>query len=592
MQENRDEPLISKSSNPKKTYFMLFLIVFLQTALLLFHMHRKVGFHIDELWSYSFANSLENSSLNLLLKLSWPYSPIGNLDSKFSMVDLSNNFNNKWTTGKFFNEYLTVQPNERFSYLKVMEHKTFDSHPPIYDWILHTICSFFPDSFSKWYGLSINFVSFILSQFLLFKISRKLFSEKIALLCAFFYGFSAASVNTFIFIRSYGLMVFLFLLTTHLFLKTFDSSNLPFSAISISLIIAIGALTHYFYMIYAFYIATVFDIICLLKKKYKLFWWVSLASILGIILAYLVFPEGFHVLTSSKMSQVVRNDLNLISIIWQNRIWWIILYYFIGFNYSISVILSPFLNLIFAICLIICLISLIITPIIKRKNATFNFTKMSCFIKISEYFQKINPYLLLFFMPIYLFFATIVRMVKPDLSVSFNNRYFLPGLPYIAVGIVILFYTLINSNFFTKVKKKEVFLYFAMMAFCISSQMLNLDFAFLDKEAGNIEVCSRTAFKEIFEDSNCILFTKIDLSIHELSIVLKDCKRVYNIRSFNQSEIPIKELKPAEKNIFVSSLPTEVAENIFYSKYNVKLKKILVGFNFFVEYNVFEIILE
>ena len=79
-----------------------------------------------------------------------------------------------------------------FNYKNVYYNQTLDCHPPLFYYAIHTICSFFPASFSKWYGFSLNIIIFILVQILLFILSKKIFdSDKNALLTCFIYGFSS-----------------------------------------------------------------------------------------------------------------------------------------------------------------------------------------------------------------------------------------------------------------------------------------------------------------------------------------------------------------------------------------------------------------
>ena len=55
-------------------------------------------------------------------------------------------------------KYVTVAENERFDYATVYYNQTQDVHPPLYYFFLHTVCSLFPRSFTKWTGIGLNFV--------------------------------------------------------------------------------------------------------------------------------------------------------------------------------------------------------------------------------------------------------------------------------------------------------------------------------------------------------------------------------------------------------------------------------------------------
>ena len=180
-----------KEITSKKAYIYLVIIIFSQLGLLMYYMNQKAGFHIDELWSYSFSNSISSYPI---YSDEFGY----NQDYLFS----------KWFSGKYYNDLLTVTDKEKFNYKKVKENTSLDLHPPFYYYLLHTICSFFPNSFSKWYGFIINILVFFVTQIILFLITKEFFSDKIALLSVMFYGFTSSAINTFLNIRMYGLLTF------------------------------------------------------------------------------------------------------------------------------------------------------------------------------------------------------------------------------------------------------------------------------------------------------------------------------------------------------------------------------------------------
>ncbi|NLM16869.1 MAG: hypothetical protein GX221_04060 [Candidatus Riflebacteria bacterium] len=139
---------------PKTLFIFFFMLLFLQLALLLFYMYNKASYTPDEILSYG----LSNSTKSLFL---YPH--------PWKRNQKSTNFND-WIPGRTIEEYVTVQENERFSYKNTWQNQEQDTHPPLYYLILHTICSFFPETFSKWQGFSINILCFVLTQILLFTI--------------------------------------------------------------------------------------------------------------------------------------------------------------------------------------------------------------------------------------------------------------------------------------------------------------------------------------------------------------------------------------------------------------------------------------
>ena len=177
--------------------------------------YEKQGTHSDELWSYGLANSY--------------YKPFIYLEDGIYQDDYTGGYEgsdiaNKWIDGSVMNDYLTVQYGQRFSYDSVYHNQVLDHHPPLYYAILHTICSFFPDSFSLWYAFSINLVSMVFIQIFLFKLT-KLYTGKdaIALTVCLLYGAGTGALSTVLFLRQYCFMTMLITIYYYFSAKLFRS---------------------------------------------------------------------------------------------------------------------------------------------------------------------------------------------------------------------------------------------------------------------------------------------------------------------------------------------------------------------------------
>ena len=279
--------MISKIKNIK---FLFFVIVLLQIVLLVFYMNNKVCFFCDEIYSYS----LSNSPFQTL------FQPIGLNNEQVIETDY------KWLDGKLFNDYITASENNRFNYSNVYHNQTVDSHPPFYYYLLHTICSLFPNTYSKWYGFFINICCFIIIQILLFVTSKEIFkSEKYALLTCLLFGFSSSAIDCHIYIRMYSLVTVFNLLLLYLYIICFNSKISVFKQLSIALVIIIGSLTHYHFFVYAFFLTLTFISLSLINKNYKQFWSISLSSLFGVIISIIYYPYLFvHLKTSPRGTEV------------------------------------------------------------------------------------------------------------------------------------------------------------------------------------------------------------------------------------------------------------------------------------------------
>ena len=276
------------------------IIIFQVGFMILLGAVYKRGMFLDEYYSFGLANSY--------------YNPF---------FYLSNNWLSNWHSADFFKDYLNVTPDNRFAYGSVIFNQSQDVHPPIYYLILHTLCSIFTGSHSKWIGISINIVFFIIAQMILYKIMKKLTNYVVATVACAIFGFSLGAANMVLFIRMYMLFTTEVLLYLYLHMKLLeridgstneknDVKNQIYIYGSLFLTIYIGALTHYYFIVYAFFISAVFFLIVILKKLYKKALIYAGSIFAGLILAALSFPHmKSHILSGDRGTQAIGNAFNV-----------------------------------------------------------------------------------------------------------------------------------------------------------------------------------------------------------------------------------------------------------------------------------------
>ena len=229
----------NKDLSKRLTFVLLIAIIILSETIIFHNATLKFGFHIDELLSFGHSNS-SNGGFLFPLKISG------------LLFDLNDAVYNGWIEPDIFWDYLTVQENEVFRYSEIINNLSDSVHPPLYYFLLHTVCSFFPETFSKWLGIIPNMVLFSFVLIILYKLSLLLLKSRAkSLLVCSVYGFSLEAVNATIFIRSYLLLT---LITLLLVLETIklliDSEPKPSRLIKVFLIALLGSLTHYYFYIF------------------------------------------------------------------------------------------------------------------------------------------------------------------------------------------------------------------------------------------------------------------------------------------------------------------------------------------------------
>ncbi len=245
---------------------LLFYIVIFST--------QKTAHHEDEYFSYGMANSHDRPFL---------------YGSAYSVYD---NYNS-WMSGADFAEYISVQKGETFDYATVWENQAFDTHPPLYYALLHTISSFFADDFSWWWAFAINLAAFVISQIFLYRLGLLVGKDRwCALLVCLLWGFSMAGQNTQLFLRMYSMLTMFVIVFAWKLLKSVIQKDISLKKdlLPLMLITAVASLTQHLFLLIAFFL-TLFSLFWMAgRKEWKKLLRISIAVLCGVLLSALVFP--------------------------------------------------------------------------------------------------------------------------------------------------------------------------------------------------------------------------------------------------------------------------------------------------------------
>lgn len=249
-----------------KTY--LFLLVIFQVVFIGIFGVFKEGYHGDEIFSYGLSNSYEMPFLE---------------------------FSNETWDRTALHDYLTVQTGEGFSYGSVWYNQSQDVHPPLYYALLHTVCSFSPDVFSKYSGLLINLLLLPLITVVLFLISKSLLkNDFLAFGVCVFYGLSNGAVTNALFVRMYVMATLLVLCCALWHIKAVQGSDRTvFHYIMLCALTVTGALTHYYFLIFALFSGIFYCIYGLCKRKYSEVIKYIITMAAAAALSLLIFPYMF-----------------------------------------------------------------------------------------------------------------------------------------------------------------------------------------------------------------------------------------------------------------------------------------------------------
>lgn len=197
------------------------------------------------------------------------------------------------SSGEFLQKNMVVQSDNRFNYTYI-KHNLI-AHPPVFYIIFHTISSFFPNTFSLWFGLGLNLLLFSLTQIVLYKLSQMFLTDKRALLPPLLYGFSIPAICTVTFIRNYMLFTFettlLCLLTIQLLNLIKNKQNINLHIELFCFLLFFGCLTHYYFFVFAFILCGGICFCLLLQKQYKNLLKFAGGNLISVVACPLIFPQ-------------------------------------------------------------------------------------------------------------------------------------------------------------------------------------------------------------------------------------------------------------------------------------------------------------
>ena len=485
---------------------LLTLIIIIQATLLIYHMDKKADLYVDEIYTFTLANSNNGMYFPPTIFKSSPVS------------DLTN----KWIDSKIFKDYLSVTQDNKYNYSKVYDNQLDDTHPPLYYCLIHTICSFFSNTFSKWYGFSLNLVLFIITQLLLFKVSKTILnSNKYALFTCIIYGFSCASTDNYTYISTNALLTPLYLLSLNYFIRNLDKRITIPKFIELFTIILIGGLTHYLFILYITLLALTFIVLSIKNNNSKKAYSILCTTLFTFLWIYLLFPDiKNQILYSIYVQEIILGVDNQIANIG-------------AFSYLIRKILGipfPYYFYIGALCFIV-LSTIVLIKIIK------------------QYFDKQN---LMFLTIIPTFIATMIISFCINYNETEINpiKYFLPFLPIVAI---------FGTSFLKKINYKYVTVIFIIIATLSPLWRTSL---FLKETSNNY-----SSIKNLLAGNNVIVYLPDKNNLQALVTTFSLCNKIYLSSYTNQklNEIPVAPFKQKEKTYLLTDNTVKL-DDVSYKK--------------------------
>lgn len=310
----------------KKEIIIITTILIIQSVIFIIAGFNKSYIHMDEAYSLGLTN--------------------------YDKIEIQENedFYNTWHNQKYYENYLTVNENEKNNFLPVYENQKNDVHPPLYYLLLRIAMNFNIGNYSKWPGIILNIIIYLFITIFMYLIYKKLLknskkcNEKSAIL-ALITSITLSSINNAIYIRMYALATLNIIITTYLHLQLLDKKESNFKLLlSIGIIALIGSLTHYYYLFYLSILVIMFIIKYLKEKQYKELGKYIGTIFLAAIISLIIFPYSIqHIFFGYRGQGAIKNLTNIsqffknivlyiitINIHAFNNILWILVFFILG----------------------------------------------------------------------------------------------------------------------------------------------------------------------------------------------------------------------------------------------------------------------
>ena len=392
-------------------------------AILIVCISEKTNLHCDEVYTYVMSNNTSSDAITVAPK--WYY--------------LYENPEQVWL------DTMTVQKGELFNFENVWAKQAADNHPPFYYVLIHIISSLFPTVYSKWFAGIVNIIFGLLTLFVGRKIVKNLTNNRIPLfLASCCLIFSAGILSAMTFFRMYAAAMFFVTLISYLFLKGIEKRNFSFY-ISLFIVSVLGALTHYYFVIYLFFICFTFGIILLLKKQWKDCLTLVGTMILAGCSAIAIFPAMLkHVFGNSLRGQQTMSQL--VSNTWEA---WIE-----KFKMCYAIVDSQLFGGTFFFLIIIGFLAILIGWVLKRKKQTENETNVNPLNRR----MLIEKWLLLW-IPVVSYFIFVSKIV-----VFITDRYF-----HLVYALLIILVVTMVSIAICKILKPQIAFILLLVVFLFST---------------------------------------------------------------------------------------------------------------------------
>lgn len=227
-----------------------------------------------------------------------------------------------WLPGTELENWMEVGDKSPFSYQYVWANQAEDVHPPLYYAFLHTICSVAKYSHSRVLGLLINLVAAFFLFLGLFRWEQELLKQrgddtltKHSWLPGFFLLMLPGTWLVFRYLRMYTMLMAECVWFSYLLYQILGRKEIKRKQVlMLFLTVVMGGLTHYFFYVYAFFIALFVGIAMIIRKApWRMIVRYTLTLLTGVALDFVLFPTSYFHLFGSYRAKDLQNNISSVN---------------------------------------------------------------------------------------------------------------------------------------------------------------------------------------------------------------------------------------------------------------------------------------
>lgn len=324
----------------KNKYFIILTILI--TIVMSIFIKQKVGWHMDEVFSYGSSNYRYDNMFqtygkedtitevtNKKMKEEGIISTIKYYLSGELETEAWNLYQERapiWKTSEEALEYVSIDKEDIWRYDRVYYNQAKDVHPPLFYCLIHFVSTIFLGKFTKYIGFIINLLFCILTCLIIKKILELLDKKNLEIPTILLYALSMGGISTVMYQRMYMMLSFFVILYLYFNLKIYKNNFIIEKNMKLKFIanIVLGFLTQYYFCFYALIVCLIMFILMIKNKKWKELKNYFLVHLISAIIGIILFPIAIgHIFfsyrgvgTSTEGVYLERIDQYLTEILW------------------------------------------------------------------------------------------------------------------------------------------------------------------------------------------------------------------------------------------------------------------------------------